>query len=112
MWINIDKKIQAALYSSEQNLSDSQDLWDQVSDLILRPIMPKIGFAGFPNETKAYLGDKKNWRIWEFLGWEDYVNFDLDQSEEWKIINLSSELKLSIYRNLFYFRNSHIIFEI
>ena len=21
--------------------------------------MPKIGFAGFPNETKAYLGDKK-----------------------------------------------------
>ena len=50
--------------------------------------MPKIGFAGFPNETKAYLGDKKNWRIWEFLGWKDYINFNLDQSEEWKIINL------------------------
>ena len=53
-----------------------------------KSIMPKIGFAGFPNETKAYLGDKKNWRIWEFLGWKDYVNFDLNQSEEWKIINL------------------------
>ena len=53
-----------------------------------KSIMPKIGFAGFPNETKAYLGDKKNWRIWEFLGWKDYINFNLDQSEEWKIINL------------------------
>ena len=39
---NIDKKIQSAPYSSEQNLSDSQDLWDQVSNLILRPIMPKL----------------------------------------------------------------------
>ena len=24
-----------------------------------KSIMPKIGFAGFPNETKAYLGNKK-----------------------------------------------------
>ena len=53
-----------------------------------KSIMPKIGFAGFPNETKAYLGDKKNWRIWEFLGWKDYINFNLDQSQEWKIINI------------------------
>ena len=48
--------------------------------------MPKIGFAGFPNETKAYLGDKKNWRIWEFLGWKDYVNFDLDQLKNGKLL--------------------------
>ena len=37
---NIDKKIQSALYSEQ--IIDGQDLWDQVSNLILRPIMPKI----------------------------------------------------------------------
>lgn len=51
-------------------------------------IMSKIGFAGFPNETKAYLGDRNNWRVWEFLDWKEFMNFDFDQAEEWKIINL------------------------
>ena len=51
-------------------------------------IMPKIGFAGFPNETKCFLGDKENWNIWEYLDWGNYKNENFSLAEEWKIINL------------------------
>ena len=57
-------------------------------------IMPKIGFAGFPNETKTFLGDKSSWYIWEYLGWGNYINEDLNLSEEWKIINLEWFLRI------------------
>ena len=57
-------------------------------------IMPKIGFAGFPNETQAFLGDKKGWKIWEYLDWVNYINEDLSLAEEWKIINLEWFLRI------------------
>ena len=30
-------------------------------------LMPKKGFAGFPNESKKYLGNVKTWLVWDQL---------------------------------------------
>lgn len=57
-------------------------------------IMPKIGFAGFPNETKNILGNRKEWNIWNYLNWSNYINQELTISEEWKLINLEWFLRL------------------
>ena len=51
-------------------------------------IMQKIGFAGFPNETKKFLGDSKNWLVWDHLSWQNSKLKKMNLAEEWKIINL------------------------
>ena len=51
-------------------------------------IMPKIGFAGFPNETKKYLGKAKNWMVWDFLNWDHSSIDQFNIAEEWKVINI------------------------
>lgn len=65
-----------------------------IEDFGEESIMPKIGFAGFPNETKNLLGKKNDWNIWNYLNWNKNINQELTISEEWKLINLEWFLRL------------------
>ncbi len=57
-------------------------------------LMPKIGFAGFPNESALFLGDYSNWVVWEYFGWA-YKNFPkMSINEAWKFINLEWFLRI------------------
>ena len=47
----------------------------------------KSGFAGFPNETKVFLGSEKNWKIWDFLNLRENIN-EVSRERAWKLINL------------------------
>ncbi len=47
----------------------------------------KSGFAGFPNETKVFLGSEKNWKIWDVLNLRENIN-EVSRERAWKLINL------------------------
>ncbi len=59
-------------------------------------LMPKIGFAGFPNETKSELGDINKWLLWDYFGWakDNYEEYDIN--EKWKLINIEWFLRICL----------------
>ena len=50
--------------------------------------MPKKGFAGFPNESKKYLGNVKSWLVWDQLKWHYSEIENMTINEEWKVVNI------------------------
>ena len=59
-------------------------------------IMPKIGFAGFPNESAIFLGKTSDWAVWEHFDWA-YRNFqNMSISEAWKFINIEWFLRICL----------------
>lgn len=49
---------------------------------------PKIGFAGYPNESVSALGNIEGWSVWNYFP-EIYDHYSsMNRSEEWKIINI------------------------
>ena len=58
--------------------------------------MPKIGFAGFPNESAIFLGKTSDWAVWEHFDWA-YENFhNMKISEAWKFINIEWFLRICL----------------
>lgn len=57
-------------------------------------LMPKIGFAGFPNETKSELGEINSWRLWDYFGWAKDNFKEYDINEKWKLINIEWFLRI------------------
>ena len=55
--------------------------------------LEKIGFSGFPNESKIYLGDQKNWLVFDVF---PFMNDWMSQSRElsWKVINIEWFLRV------------------
>jgi len=51
-------------------------------------LMPKKGFAGFPNESKKYLGNVKTWLVWDQLKWHYSEIKNMTITEEWKVVNI------------------------
>ncbi len=59
-------------------------------------LMPKMGFAGFPNETKLFLNNKRTWMVWDYFGWAKDEFDDMSISEAWKIINIEWFLRICL----------------
>ena len=57
-------------------------------------LMPKIGFAGFPNETKSELGEINKWHLWDYFGWAKDNFEEYDVNEKWKLINIEWFLRI------------------
>lgn len=59
-------------------------------------LMPKMGFAGFPNETKLFLNNKNNWLVWDYFGWarDEFDNMSI--AEAWKIINIEWFIRICV----------------
>ena len=51
-------------------------------------IYPKIGFAGFPNESKVLLPSIDKWNIWDLLGIKKINENKLNRDEYWKLLNI------------------------
>tara|TARA_B110000091_G_C13445709_1_gene321914 strand:- start:157 stop:588 length:432 start_codon:yes stop_codon:yes gene_type:complete len=58
-------------------------------------IVKKQGFAGFPNESSQYLGDKNDYLLKKIFNIKNYKKkiANLDRATEWKLIN--TEMYLS-----------------
>ena len=55
--------------------------------------MEKIGFSGFPNESKVYLGDPKDWFVFDVFPFMiDWMK--KDRALEWKVINIEWFLRV------------------
>ena len=59
-------------------------------------LMPKIGFAGFPNETKSELEDINKWHLWDYFGWAKDNFEEYNISEKWKLINIEWFLRICL----------------
>ena len=51
-------------------------------------IFPKVGFAGYPNESDKYLVNIENWNIWSILDIKPIAKEDLTRDEYWKLLNI------------------------
>jgi len=56
-------------------------------------LFKKQGFSGFPNESGAFLGDKKYFITPDILKISKNELLNLDRSTEWKLINMEYFLR-------------------
>ena len=59
-------------------------------------LMPKMGFAGFPNETQKFLGETSNWMVWDYFGFLKSEFDKMSIAESWKIINIEWFLRICL----------------
>ena len=58
-------------------------------------LVNKQGFSGFPNESSIYLGDTKDFKVFEYLNISKDIlkNENIPRDLEWKLINIEYFLR-------------------